>query len=150
MTLAELGRRISVELEGAGEWSAGVGQDGAVTRRRGRYLGDSAHAAGVVVASREQGLSRRRAQRGGVETVEFEAIGRQALRYRRVAWAAKGARGAETRIVNQHDQDVWRTFRRAQRRDRWVAGVGVLRVIGDEAGAGLIRDWKDCSLNVVL
>ena len=91
MTLAELRRRIPIELEGPGEWRAGVRQNRVIAGRPGGDLGDPAHADRVVVASGQHGLSRRRAQRCGVKAVEFQAARRQQFRRRRVAWTAEGA-----------------------------------------------------------
>ncbi len=84
-----------------------------------------------------------------MEAVVVQALGGEEFCRRRVAWAAKGAGGAKTRVVKQDDQDVGSPFGGPQRRDRRVLGVGVFRVVGDEACARLIGDGEDCSLNFV-
>ena len=89
MALAELRRCIAIELEGSGERRAGVRQDRVIAGRSAGDFGDPAHANGVVVASGQQCLSRRRAERGGMKAVVFQALGRQLLRVRRAAWAAE-------------------------------------------------------------
>ena len=146
MTLAELSRRISVELERSREWRAGVRQKRVVSGRRGRYLGDTTHANRVMIPSGKHGLSRRRTECRGMESVVFQATGRQKLCRRRVTWAAEGTGCTKAHIVKQDDQDVGRTFGRTQWRDRWVLGVGILRIVGHKPCARLIRNWKNCSL----
>ncbi len=103
-----------------------------------------------MIASSQQGLSRRGAERCGVEAIEFEALGSEEFRRWSIAWTTEGGGGTKARVVNQDDQDVGRTFRREQRRDLRVLRLRVLGVVGDEALARLIRDWKHGSLKVVL
>ena len=150
MALAELRRRIPIELEGSGEWRTGVREDRVIAGRSGGDFGDAAHANRVVVASGQHGLSRRGAQRRGMKAVVFQAASCQEFRGGRVTWTAKGARGAKARIINQDDQDIWRTLGRPQWRNRRERGLRILRIIGDQASARLIRDGENCSLNLVL
>ena len=93
----------------------------------------------MVVASGQQRLARRRAQRGGVEAVVLQAARRQLLRVRRLAGAAEGARRAEAGVVDQDDQDVRRALGRAQLLDRRVLRLRILRVIGDQAAPRRVR-----------
>jgi hypothetical protein len=52
---------------------------------------------------------------------------------RRLAGAAEGARGAESGVVDEDDQDVGCAFRWPQLLDRREFAVGILRVVRDEA-----------------
>ena len=103
-----------------------------------------------MVASGQQSLSRRRAKRRGMKTVVFQAAGRQAFCRRRVTWTAKGAGGAKARVIKQDDQDIRSTFGWAQLRNRRELGVRIFRIVGDQACARSIRDWKNCSFNYYL
>jgi hypothetical protein len=87
MALADLGRRVAVELQRPRDRGDGVGQHRGRAGRRGRELGDVAHARRVMIAPGQQRLPGGRAQRGGVEPVVLEAIGGKPLlwcRFRRV------------------------------------------------------------------
>ncbi len=139
VALAELRRVVAVELERLGQRRHGVGQHRAVARRAGGDLGDAAHAGGVVVAAGQQRLPRRRAERRGVEAVELQAARRQLLRGRRLAGAAEGAGGAESRVIDQDNQHIGRTLGRPQLLDGRKLAVRVLRVVGDELGAFGVR-----------
>ena len=77
MTLAELRRRIAVELERPRQRGHRIGKYRAITRRARSNLGDASHARGMVIASGQERLPRRRAQRGGMEAVELETVRRQ-------------------------------------------------------------------------
>ena len=74
VALAELRRRVAVELERLRERRAGVRADRVVARRRGGDLRDPAHPDRVVVAARQQRRARRRAQRRRVEAGELQPI----------------------------------------------------------------------------
>src|ERR1700733_348316 len=104
----------------------------------------------MMVASSQQSLPRRRAQRRRMKAVELQPLARQHLRRRRIAWSAKRSRRAKPRIVNQNDQNIWRTFRWTHRRNRRVLVLWVLCIEEDDAAAGLIRNWKYCPLKVIL
>ncbi len=92
MALAELSSRVAIQLERFGEGRAGVRQNRVITRRTAGDLGDAAHAYGVMVAARQQGLPRRRTKCSGMKTVVFEPFRCQHFGVGRVAWAAEGAR----------------------------------------------------------
>src|SRR6267154_4162372 len=92
MALAELRRRVPIELERPGQWRAGVRKDRIVAGRTAGDFRDSAHSNSVVVASSQTGLSGRGAKRCCVKAIEFQAASRQQFRRRRVTWAAEGAR----------------------------------------------------------
>src|SRR5271163_850084 len=104
----------------------------------------------MVVASGQQSLSRRRTERRGMKSGVLQSLGRQPFRRRRIAWSAKGARGAKARVVNQDEQDVRRTCGWPQRGDLRVLVLGIFGIISNEAATRSIRDGKYCSLNVVL
>jgi hypothetical protein len=113
VALAELRRRVPVQLERLRKGSAGLRTDRAVARRGRRELGDPAHANRVVVSAGEERLSGRRAEGGRVEAVEPEPGLGEPLRRRRVAWAAECTRGSKPRIVDQHDENVRGAGRRS-------------------------------------
>ena len=150
MALAELRRRVSIQLERPGEWCARIRQNRVIARRSAGDFRDSAHADSVVVASGQQGLSRRRTQCRGMKTGVFQATRRKVLSVRRVTWAAKSAARSQS-----PRRQSGRSGRSARPRAgatayRRVLGVRVLRIIGDQAGARRIGDGKHVPLNVVL
>ena len=149
VALAELRRRVAVELERHRQRRLVLGQHRAVAGRRGRDLADAAHVDRVVVAAGEQRLARRRAQRRGVEAVELEAALGEPLGGRRVDRAAEGARRGEADVVEQHDQHVGRALRRPQRLDRRELGVRILGVVGRQSDVLRVGDGKNRSLNRV-
>ena len=120
VALAELRRRVAVELQRLSQRCRRVRAQRVVARRRGGDLGDPAHADRVVVAPGQQRLARRRAQRRGVEAVVAQPGARQALEGRCLARAAEGRRGAEAGVVEQDHEHVGRARRRPQRLDRRV------------------------------
>ncbi len=132
VALAELRRRVAVQLQGLRERRAGVRAHRAVAGSRRRELRDAAHADGVVVPAAQESRPRGRAQRSRVEAVVLEARRRQALGVGRIDRAAERARGAEADIIDQDDEDVGSPLRGPQRLDRRERGVRVLRVIGRE------------------
>ena len=146
VTLAELRRRVAVELQRLRQRRARVRADRVVARRRGRDLGDPAHPDRVVVAARQQRRARRRAERRRVEAAELQPFPGQALRRRRLARATERTRAPEAGIVDQHDQDIRRARRRAQRLDRRELRSGILGVLVDRPsytvgrGSGGLRD----------
>ena len=129
VALAELRRRVAVELERLRQRRLGVRQHRAVTGCRGGDLGDAAHAHRVVVAAGQQRLARRRAQRRGVEPRVLQPAGGELLEVGGVARPAEGAAGAVTDVVDEDDQHVGRALGWPQLVDRWIAGVRILRVI---------------------
>ena len=133
VALAELRGRVAVQLERLRQRRRGVRANRVVARRGRGDLRDSAHADGVVVASCQQRLACRRAQRGRVEAVVLQPVRGQSLRHRGRARTPERARRAEADVVEQHDQHVRRTLRRTQRLDRREGSVGILRVVGDQA-----------------
>ena len=147
VALAELRGRVAVELERLGERCRGVRADRVVAGRGRGDLGDPAHPDGVVVATGQQRLARRRAERRRVEAVVLQAVRGESLGGRRRARSAEGARGAEAGVVEQDDQHVRRTRRRPQRLDRREGRVGILRVVGDQALVRTVRDRQDIALH---
>jgi hypothetical protein len=75
-----------------------------------------------------------------VEAVEPQTSRRQPICGGRSARAAEGARRTESRIVEQHEQDVRGALRREQRLDRWECRVRVLGVVGRQATRQTIGD----------
>ena len=107
VALAELRRRVAVELQRLRERRAGVRADRVVAGRRGRDLGDAAHADRVVVAAGEQRRARRRAERGRVKAVELEPARGQPLRGRR---RGTGRRTRSTQPKPASSSSTIRTF----------------------------------------
>ncbi len=113
MALPELRGRVAIQLQHLRQRRHGLRPDRRVPGRRRRELRDAPHAGGVVVASRQQRLPRRRAERRRVEPVELQPIAGESLRGRRRTGAAEGARRGKSDIVEQHHEDVRRARRRA-------------------------------------
>ena len=139
MAFAELRGGIAVELERLGNRCRGIGQHRAIARRAAGDLGDAAHAHRMVVAPGQERLASGRAQRRGVKARVLEPTGGQALRVRRLARAAEGARRAKAGVVDQDDEDVGRALRRAQLLDGRVLGLRILRVVRDQTRSRPIR-----------
>ena len=144
VALPELARRIAVEPQGLRDRRLVLRPHAGVARRRCRDLGDSAHPHGVVVTPGQHRLARRRAQRGGVKTVEPDTVCRQALGDRRITRPTECRGRAEADIIDQHDQHIGRALRRPQHRDRRVGGVRVLRVIRRQADVKRRRESAGC------
>ena len=89
VALAELGRRVAVQLQRHRQGRLGVRPQRAVPRRRGGRLGDAAHPDRVVVAAGEQRLPGRGAQRRGVEPVVPQPACGQPFSRRRAARARR-------------------------------------------------------------
>ena len=139
VALAELRGGVTVQFERLRQRRHGIGPDRAVTGRARRDLGDAAHAGRMVIASGQQRLPRRRAERGGVEADVLQATRCQRLRARRLAGPAEGARRSESCVVDEHDQDVRCPLGRAQLLDGRKLAVRVLRVIGNRLGPQGVR-----------
>ena len=140
VALAELRRRIPIQLQRHRQRRLGVRTQRIVPRSRRRRLGDRAHPHRMMVTPRQQRRPGRRAQRGGVEAVVAQPTLRQPVGGRRTARPPKRGRGAEAHIVDEHDQHVRCPLRRQQRLDRRVRGLGILGVIGRQPGRRTIRD----------
>ena len=69
----------------------------------------------MMVASGQQRRARRRAKRCDVEPIVTKSLGREFVERRRSDRAAEGGRISETCIIDQHEQDIGRTFRRLYR-----------------------------------
>ena len=150
MALAELRRRVAVELQRLGQRRGRVRTHRAVAGRRRRDLGDPAHPDRVMVAPGQQRLPRRRAQRRRVEAVVLQPGGSQALRRRRRARTAERARGAEADVVEQHHDDVRRPRRRPQRLDRRKRRIRILGVIRDQPVERPVGDRQHLTTGVSL
>ena len=142
VALAELCRRVPVQLQRHGQRRLRVRPQRAVPGGRRGGLGDRSHPDRVVVAAGEQGLSGRRAQRRGVEAVEPEAAGGEALRRGRPARPTEGARCTEADVVDQDDEDVRRSLRWEQRLDRRVRRIRILGVVGHQARGRPVGDGQ--------
>ena len=130
VALAELRRRVAVQLHRHRQRRLRVRAQRAVPGCRRRRLGDAAHPDGMVVASGEQRLAGRRAQGAGVEAVVTQPTGGQPFSRRHPARPPERGRRAETDVVEQDDHHVRRPLGRQQRLDRRERRVRVLGVIG--------------------
>ena len=130
VALAELRRRVAVQLEGLGERCRGVRPDRVVAGCRRRDLGDAAHAHRVVVAAGEERLARRRAERRGVEAVVLETVRRETLGNGCRHGPPNALEAREADVVDQDDEHVRRSVRRSQRLDRRERRLRILRVQG--------------------
>ena len=150
VTLSELRRGIAVQLEGLGQWRHRVRPQGRISGSRRRDLGDAAHAGRVMVATGQQGLSGRRAERRGVEPRVLDRVGRDRIEVRRVAWTAERARCSEADVVDQDDQDVRGALGRPDRLDRReLRRRGSWRRTGSAPAYALIRDRQDVAVAAV-
>ena len=129
VTLAELRRRVAVQLQRRRQRSLRVRTHPARPRSRRRGLSDHPHPDRVMIAAREQRRSGRRTQRGRVEPSVGEPAGLQALGDRHLRRPAERARGAEPDIVEQDHENVRSALRRQQRLDRRKRRIRILRVI---------------------
>ena len=142
VALAELRRGISVELQRQCQRRLRIRQHRAVPGCGGRGLGDAAHADRVMVAAGEQRLPGRRAQRSGVEPRVLQPARGELLEVGGLARPAEGAAGAEADVIDQDDQHIGRGRRRPHIPDRWIAGVGVLRVIRRQPNMRDVGNWQ--------
>ena len=150
VALAELGRRVAVQLQCLGQRRAGIGPHRGVARRRGGHFRDAAHARTMVVAAGQQRLSGGRTQRSGVKAVVLEPIGRQALGRGRVDRATEGRRGAKAAVVDEDDEHVGGALGRPQRHDRRILRIRVLGIVGRQPDGWNVGDREDLPLDLVL
>ena len=101
----------AVQPQDLGQGRHAVGPDARVAGERGGQLHDGAGVVDVMIAARQQGGSRGRAEGGRVEAVEFQAVGRQFLERRHVHRSAERARRAEPDVVDEHHHHVRGTSR---------------------------------------
>ena len=74
-----------------------------------------------------------------MEAIVFQALSGEHFRRGRGARATEGAAGAKAGVVDQDEQNVRRTLRRAQLLDRRKLCVRIPGVVGDQARSG--RVW---------
>ena len=143
MAFAEVGSGIPIELEDLGQRCRRVRSDRGVAGRGGRQLCDRAHPDRVMVSAAQEGGARRGAQSSRVEARVLEAVRGEPFGDRRGAGATERAGRAKAEVIQQHDQDVRRSSRRAQRLDRRECRCRVLRVIGGQADVSPIGDRQN-------
>src|SRR5262249_2949516 len=68
---------------------------------------------------------------------------------RRVTGAAERARRTKSAIVNEQDQDVWRTSWRTQLPDRRKLGIRILRAVGGQRYRLAVGDRQYVALDVI-
>ena len=143
VALAELRRRVAVQLQRHRQRRLGVRPQRAVARRRRRRLGDAAHPDRVVVAAGQQRLPGRRAQRRGVEPVVPQPAGGEPLGGRRAGTARRTRSTRRTR--RRRAGRSARSARPAGGSSGSIGGirrVGVLRVVGRQPGRRPVRDGQ--------
>jgi len=140
VALAELGRRVAVELQRHGQRGLGVGPHRAVAGRRCGRLGDRAHPNGMVVAAAEHRSAGRGTQCRGVKPVVAQAAGGELLGVGGGTRATEGGRRPEPDVVEQHDQHVGCALGRQQRLDRRKVRLRVLGVVSGVPKLGTVRD----------
>jgi hypothetical protein len=106
VVFAELRGAVAVQTQCLGQRGHALRLLACVARVGGGDLGDAAHVVHVVVAAAQQCRARGRTQCRGVELVEAQAVGGQAVHGGHVDRAAESARLAEAHVVDQHDQHV--------------------------------------------
>src|SRR5262245_50461132 len=95
-----------------------------------------------MVAACDQGGARRTAQRGGVKTVEAQALRCQPVHRRRWHSTTEGVELAEPRVVYENQHDVRRAFRCFDR--LWkLWRIGILVGSPDIAGEVGVRTRQD-------
>ncbi len=142
MALAELRRRVPVQLQRHRQRRLRVRPQRAIPRSRRRGLGDAAHPDRMVITARKQRRTSRSTQRRRVEAVVRQATRREPVRRRRTTWTTERARCTETNIIQQHDQHVRRALRWEQGLDRGVRGIGILGVVSGQTERGPVRDGQ--------
>ncbi len=133
MVLADPRRHVAVLSQHLADGAATSRQDAGVAVVAGRGLGDARERRRVVVAAGDQGGAGGAAQRGRVKLVVAQALGRKSVHRRRRNAAAERAVLAETAIVDQEQNDVRRTLRRADHL-RKLRRIGVEVCPADLAG----------------
>ena len=107
VTLAELRRRVAVQLQCQRQRGLCVRPQRAVPRRGCCSLGDASHADRMVVTAGQHRLTSRRAECRCVEAVELEAACRQPLSDRCSARTSERARGTEADVVDAARSERW-------------------------------------------
>ena len=106
-----------------------LGRDvGAVAGEARRALGDRGEAVRVVVAAGEEGRARGGAERGRVPLGVDQAVVCEPLERRHLDPAAERRPGGKAGVVEQHDEDVRRSFRCRLGREGIPVGDGVADV----------------------
>ena len=140
VALAELRRRVPVELERHRQRRLGV--------RRNPFELGAAVAVSVIrpiptvsmVPIAQQGCPGRGAQGRGVEPGVGEAAALQSLRVRHLRSIPERAAGAESHIVDQHDQHIRRTVRGSSGSTGTNDASGSFRVVGDPPQLSPVRN----------
>ena len=121
--LAEGRGGVAVHLQRLRDGRAGLGQLGRVSGERAGELAERAEPDRVVVAAGQRRRPGGRADRGDVEAVVAQARVGDPRQVRGLDRAAEGLRVAETRVVDQHEQDVGRPQGRAHRSQHGPVGL---------------------------
>ena len=144
--LAERRRAVAVVPEDPGQRRAVPWEGGAVAGEPTRELADRAEPHRVVVPPGQQRRPRRRAQRRDVEPVVAQA----ALGHPRVVGCldrpAEGARVAEPRVVDEHQQHVGGPVRRPRVLDQVPVGLGAGESPVDAACERLAPDREPAAI----
>ena len=149
VVLAEEARAVAVQAHHLRERGHVVRALSGVARKGGGGLRDPAHVVHVVVAAAEQRCPRGRADGGGVELVEAQALAGQPVGGGHVDGPTEGTRHAEAHVVDEHDQHVRRALRRPHFESRGrsrVPGVefGLVRIVRlpDRQRGAIDHEWR--------
>ena len=115
VVLAKPGGAPGIELENLGDRRRVLLHDGVVAGEAGGRFGDRSRVDGVMVAAGDQGGAGGAAQGRGVKLRVAEAAFGEQFEDRRLAGAAKGARGSEADVIEEDEEDVRRAFGRLNR-----------------------------------
>ena len=127
-----MGGGEAIQSQDLGDRRRRVGPDRVIAGGGGGDLGDPSHTHRMVVAARQQRLTGRRTQGGGVKPVEPQTAVGQTLGVGRAARAAEHARRPEPGIVDHYHHHIRRLDGRPQGRDRRVGRLGILGIIGGQ------------------
>ena len=144
--LAERRRAVAVVPEDPGQRRAVPWQGGAVAREPTRELADRAEPHGVVVPPGQQCRPRRRAQRRDVEPVVAQAALGHPRVVGRLDRPAEGARVAEPRVVDEHQQHVGGPVRRPRMLDQVPVGLGAGESPVDDSRERLAPDREPAAI----
>ena len=149
VALAELRRRVAVQLQRLRQRRRRVRTQRVVARRRRGDLGDPAHPHRVMVATRQHRRPRRRAQRRGVEPGELQPAGGQLLGDRRATRTTERARRPEPDIIEQDHQHVRRARWRSQRLDRRIRRLRILGIKRQQPDLTPIRNRQHLPRSII-
>ena len=149
VAFAEVGSGIAVELQYLGNRGLVPRSHRVIAGSGCCDLGDPAHSHRMVVATAEESGPGRGTQCGGVEPGVLQAILGKALEVRGIAGPTEGRARSEPDIVEEDDEDVWRTIWGPHRFDRRESGIRILGVVSGDADPMRVGDGEILSAEVL-